>query len=302
MRSREVTAELDHTFAAASGLGLEACHFIGLRYDLEEGFRPGRGESFLCRLESGRMRVHLGGACWLTDVFQADDGAVFVSEAHHGVYVGQDGETFRHFDLPGTTSGVGGWAGHVFAWGLAPGGGPSMWRWTGSGWDALVAPGFVSHVAGRGHAGFAVGRAGRIARFQAGRWIPMDEPVGCVLSDVTMRSEDEAYATALDGSFLVGSSHGWSVACRHEQPLLAVAASAEQVWVGADYPAGLMRWVDGSLESERRSFDVRRIDARGRVLVTTTTDLLELRGGDIAAGFTSDAFAEAIASIPVERP
>jgi hypothetical protein len=294
-----VIEALAHAFVAASGSSLSDCHFIAQRFENELGFDPGRDESFVCRVEGGSMRLVLGGRCWLNAIWRAPDGAVFVTDGHHGVHVARDGLRFDLYPVRGTPTGV--WGvdrDHVWVWGLTNDARAALWYWDGTQLVEAVAPGFVGAVGGSGAVVFAVGRGGLVARLHENSSQVMDSVSDGVLTDVCVSSDRRAYAVGHDGTLLAGSIHGWVVERKLDFPLHCCAALDESVWLGASYPHGVMKLTADGIEAKHRSFDVIKMQAGSQaLLVTTTTDLLAVDEAGIQLGLPISSFEGILAGV-----
>ncbi|QSQ11627.1 hypothetical protein [Myxococcus landrumensis] len=238
-------------YYSASGPALDACAYLGQRYDEERGYKPFEGECWVMSLRPKEEEVgltatyHHGSTGWLTRLWRSPRGAVFVSST-------TDAEVSYHPDLRGdpkhkfecTKLGVplnGVWGlddSFVLAWGATFEGTRHVFRYDGKKWKELPAPDFEVRAM-HGLAPdlvYAVGVGGGIARWNGKTWKNFPSPTDEVLNSVFVEDEDEMYATGGAGSLLEGSAHGWGRIAEGPvpgMPLLGVAKWKKGLWVAA---------------------------------------------------------------------
>jgi hypothetical protein len=265
-----VTTALAHEFTRASGDRASDCAFIVQRYPEADGcFRPGRGESWVCVVRDGRMRLEMGGACWLTGLWRSPAGTLHVSDCAGQMHTLAPGETrWNSTALPGALLGVWGLDDRtVWAWGTR-GDAPVLYRFDGAWWRDAPTPGTIVAMHGLDPSlVMAVGRDGLIARWNGADWHRLGSPVTEVLHGVCVVSEEAMYAVGPEGVFLEGSVWGWAVRTRRDHLLYSVGAHGGRVYVGSPFPDGLLALTPEGLETVERELEPYHFDTRADLLL-----------------------------------
>jgi hypothetical protein len=214
-------------------------------------------------------------------LWQSQSGRTFVSVAGGGVWrfaprvQGTQSAAPVFDELPAAIAGVWGVDSNcVFAWGEL-GNEPKMFQWGGVRWDEIASPGKVNAVHGTARDFvYAVGADGLIARWEGAGWTTAPSPTKSMLSSVFVASQDEMYAVGAGGSVLEGSLYGWSEVLVRDSQLYAVAKWKDKVWV-AGGPDGLFTLAGNKLAPYRPDVTAERFDARGTLLISAKTEILE---------------------------
>ncbi|WP_241757817.1 hypothetical protein [Myxococcus landrumensis] len=227
-------------YYSASGPSLDACAFLGQRYDEGRGYKPFEGECWLLSIQreaEGALSAvnHFGSTGWWTRLWRSPTGGVFVSSTtdakvlYHPDLQGEPENDFESKKLGVTLNGVWGLDDDfVLAWGATFEGTRHVFRYDGKKWKELPAPDFeVRAMHGLApNFVYAVGVGGGIARWNGKAWKNFPAPTDEVLNSVFVADEDEMYATGGAGSLLEGSAHGWGRIAEGPvpgMPLLGVA-------------------------------------------------------------------------------
>jgi len=266
-----VSAALAHEFTRASGDRASDCAAIVQRYPEADGcYRPGRGESFVCVVRDGRMRLEIGGACWFTGLWRGPDRTLYVSDCAGQVHWLPRGEGTRwqSAQLPGALLGLWGLDDRaVWCWGTRGDAGV-LYRFDGEAWGEVASPGVVVAMHGVDPSlVVAVGRGGLVARWDGAAWSAMRSPVTETLHGVCVRSEDAMYAVGTEGAFLEGSAWGWALRERRDHLLYSVGSFRDAVYVGAPFPDGLLALTPAGLATVHRELDPYQFDARADLLL-----------------------------------
>jgi hypothetical protein len=270
----EAKANVLHEYGSASGVNLENFHVLGYRFDDGVGFRPDAGESWIVRRLGDTVSTLFSKRGWMTALWQAPSGTIYVTDASSRVYVqapesSGSSPPLEHTPLDGTLTGVWGLdEDHVFAWGRH-GGQPVMYLGHHTSWRPISAPGFVIGAHGiRRDLVFAVGEGGFIARWDGSAWHNMPSPTPRTLSRVFVESDDEVYACGHGKDLLQGSVHGWVQILTHTSPLRGVVKWQGDVWVAAGGDEGLSHLKDGKLVSVKPNLKATHLESRHALLIT----------------------------------
>ena len=153
------------SYYAGSGPSYEDCHFLAQRYDEVAGFRLFESECWVMRNlpdddDDGEVLTQdlFGTQSWLTGLWRAPSGEVFVSDSdgvvHHLLAHGDDDEDDDWVEHPidCTLFGVHGRAADdVWTWGDAEDDRPALFHWDGDDWREIPGPDFAIvslHAAG----------------------------------------------------------------------------------------------------------------------------------------------------------
>lgn len=278
--------KIESFYYSVSGLTLDACSFLGQRYDAERGFKPHEGECWVIGFRSQpggnrQSKSFLGTTGWLTRLWRSPEGAVFVTTLadatvfHHPDI---DGDPDRRFDstkLGVPLNGVWGLGrDFVLAWGATFEGTQHVFRYDGGSWKEIPAPDFEVRAMHGLAADFvyAVGVGGGVARWDGHAWKRFPVPTKEVLNSVFVAGEDEFYATGGSGSLLEGSAHGWGRIAEgpvQGMPLLGVAKWKEELWVAAGQ-FGLFKRVgtQNKIECIKPNLWAVDLDARQNLLIS----------------------------------
>jgi len=277
---------METRYVSGSGSAHTDCCFIGYRFDLAVGFRPGEIESWVMRgktLDNGApgTGVQYGAARWYTGLWRSRAGTVYVCDGDGEVHINPTLSApdanlhWKRHPLQASLFGIFGLdEQNVWTWGQRKITTGVMFRWNGEQWSEIPAPDFdVAHVHGTSpNTIFAVGRSGGIAHWDGSSWRRWSCPVSESLNAVWVVSEDEIYATGDAGSLLEGSKHGWAKIAQGPGPglpLRGVAKWKDHLWVGGG-SFGLLRRAGKTEQLEVYKEKIRAIgfDARENLLVT----------------------------------
>jgi hypothetical protein len=296
-----MTPEITTYYYSASGLDLDACSYLGQRYDEERGYKPFEGECWVMshkpRGKTGTtVTTHLGSTGWLTRLWRSPSGAVFVSSATDAqvLYhpdVGGEQQKFEKMKLDAPLNGVWGLEDDfVLAWGATFEGTRHVFRFDGKKWKEMPAPDFEVRAM-HGLAPdfvYAVGVGGGVARWDGKAWKRFPTPTDEVLNSVFVAEEDEVYATGGSGSLLEGSAHGWGRIAEGPvpgMPLLGVAKWKKGLWVAAGQ-FGLFKRVGtkNKLECVKPNLWAVDLDARGNLLISCKDVIIHTADGKVFQG------------------
>jgi hypothetical protein len=298
-----MSEEIAHEFARVSGARVDDCAAIAHRYDRADGmFRPGQGESYVCAVTPERVQLLMSGMAWLTDIWTAPDGTLFVTEAWGKIYVLPPGREAKWHsqEVPGSLSGLWGLdTDCLWAWGSK---GPEtvLYRFEKSTWRPIPSPGEIVAIQGiRPDLLFAVGHRGLIARWDGNQWSRMKSPVDETLNGVCVLSDNEAYAVGPSGVVLEGSSYGWVVRERRDHLLNCVAAFKGTLYVGAPQPDSLLALKPGgNLVTVNPQLNPTQMDARQQLLLATPYCLASSTDGKAWRELRADTLEKLTAHIP----
>ncbi|WP_342378044.1 hypothetical protein NVS55_01780 [Myxococcus stipitatus] len=284
-------------YYSASGPMLDACAFLGQRYDEERGYKPFEGECWVMNIQRGDgddsvVTSQLGSTGWLTRLWRSPEGAVFVSSTtdskvlFHPDLQGDPTRKFESMKLGVPLNGVWGLDDDfVLAWGATFEGTRHVFRYDGKKWKELPAPDFeVRAMHGLApDVVYAVGVGGGIARWNGKTWKTFPSPTDEVLNSVFVADEDEMYATGGSGSLLEGSAHGWGRIAEGPvpgMPLLGVAKWKKGLWVAAGQ-FGLLKRVgsQNKLECIKPNLWSVDLDARKNLVVSCRDRISESADG-----------------------
>ncbi|MCA9518677.1 MAG: hypothetical protein KC635_27260 [Myxococcales bacterium] len=298
------------SYYAGSGPSYEDCHFLAQRYDEVAGFRLFESECWVMRNlpdddDDGEVLTQdlFGTQSWLTGLWRAPSGEVFVSDSdgvvHHLLAHGDDDEDDDWVEHPidCTLFGVHGRAADdVWTWGDAEDDRPALFHWDGDDWREIPGPDFaIVSLHAAGDLLWAAGRRGAVAVRDAGGWRRVPTDVQHDLTCVFAASPDEVYAVGQEGAFLVGDRDGLRLAARGPGEGVALQAVAKHdgvVWVGGHHQ-GLLRWDGAELVLEKPGYRVADLDARGALVVTEEESIIGRDADGAWWGAGDDALAEA---------
>jgi hypothetical protein len=270
-----------------SGNSASDCCFIAQRFEDARGdFRPEHGECFVCTVTPRRTRLEIGGQRWLTGIWRAPEGSIYVSELSGRLHVLPARNTrWTVLGLEGALSGVWGLdERNVWVWGFREHERerqPTLHYFDGNCWSSVTPPGSIVAMHGTTleHV-IAVGHRGLIARYDGASFRCLESPVRETLSSVSVASASEAYAIGPSGVLLRGSAEGWWILERLEHPLQAVAAHRGALYAGAPWPAGLMKRKRAGLASVDREKQVFQMESREELLLATPGAVLSSPDGE----------------------
>lgn len=297
--------ELDHCYAFVSGPNGDEFHVLGYRYPKKYGFRPEQCESWLLQCTpDGSVKSLLIQRGWMTGLWRSSSGKVWVSEAGGHIYFNPSpiprAEPFQTFTLRGVLTGV--WGLHddyVMTWGMR-GGEPVVYLFDGRDWTEVDRPpGQITAMHGlRPDLVYAVGPRGLVTRWDGTRWsAPLDSGTDTTLSSVFVVSDDQIWACGQGRSLLEGTTYGWRKVLDYDHPLFCVAVAFDQVWVGAG-PRGLLKLVDGALETYRPKVKAEQFDVRGDLVICGATAVCWSVDGLKFRGMPLDPFLDMSAKEP----
>ncbi|WP_342378043.1 hypothetical protein NVS55_01775 [Myxococcus stipitatus] len=284
-------------YYSASGPTLDACAFLGQRYDEERGYKPFEGECWLMSIRPGdgtdlRAMSHLGSTGWFTRLWRSPSGAVFISSTTDSAVIfhpdlhGDPDLEFETMKLGAPLNGVWGLDDNfVLAWGSTFEGARHVFRYDGKKWKELPAPEFEVRAM-HGLAPdfvYAVGVGGGVARWNGKAWKTFPAPTDEVLNSVFVADEDELYATGGAGSLLEGSAHGWGRIAEGPvpgMPLLGVAKWKKGLWVAAGQ-FGLFKRVgsQNKIECIKPNLGAVDLDARKNLVISCRDKIAESADG-----------------------
>ncbi|AGC41706.1 hypothetical protein MYSTI_00348 [Myxococcus stipitatus DSM 14675] len=273
-------------YYSASGPTLDACAFLGQRYDEERGYKPFEGECWVMSLRPKTrkrltVRSHLGSTGWLSRLWRSPKGAVFVTSItdakvlYHPDLHGDPEHKFESTKLSGPLNGVWGLdEDFVLTWGSTYEGTQHVLRYNGRKWRKMPAPKFAVRAM-HGLAPdfiYAVGVGGGIARWNGKVWRHFRSPTREVLNSVFVAAEDELYATGGSGSLLAGNRRRWDSMAESPvpgMPLLGVAKWKKKLWV-AGGRFGLFKWMENqnTLKCIKPNLRAVDLDARQDLLIS----------------------------------
>jgi hypothetical protein len=264
----------DIMFHNASGLSLNDCAFLVMRYDPEVGSSPSTSDSWIGRIEGDQTRVGWGVAEWLTDLWYSESRTIYVCSSKGrlsiGVNAGKTAQDWKSEQKRGALMGIWGLDdSFVLAWGdLGEDG--VMFRWDGQMWRDMPSPGVrVLSVHGVSQdLIYAVGDGGLIARWDGKRWNRIPSPTGETLTSVFVVSDKEMYAVSAGRHLFDGSVHGWAEAAEGPGPLFGVAKFAGQLWVGAGQH-GLLKRDQNQLIPVKPNVLAEKLEAREWLFIST---------------------------------
>ncbi|MCP3065266.1 hypothetical protein LXT21_41485 [Myxococcus sp. K38C18041901] len=284
-------------YYSASGPMLDACAFLGQRYDEERGYKPLESECWVMNIqvagdEDSTVWSQLGSTGWLTRLWRSPSGAVFVSSAtdskvlYHPDVEGDRSRKFESMKLGAPLNGVWGLDDDfVLAWGATFENTRHVFRYDGKKWKELPAPDFeVRAMHGLSpDLVYAVGVGGGVARWEGKAWKRFPTPTDEVLNSVFVADEDEIYATGGSGSLLEGSAHGWGRIAESPvpgMPLFGVAKWKKGLWVAAGQ-FGLFKRVgsQNKIECIKPNLWAVDLDARKNLLVSCRDRVSESADG-----------------------
>ena len=290
-------------YRGVSGLSAEDFHFIADRYDDTYGWSEDMAESWIGRVVKGQMYLLLGHRGWLTRLWRAPSGRLWVSEggARTGVHVEASGElltpAWSFTALPGTLGGVYGLdESNVFAFGqrVKPGLHGIAHRWDGARWTETPSPpGILMGLHGiRPDLVYGVGDAGLVTRWDGLRWVRVPAPTRSVLSSVQVVSEDEIHACGAGHRVLEGSVHGWVERVIADGPLLSLGRFKGRVLVTTG-ARGLHAVERDALVEWRKDIPATQLDTRGDLLAACPEALVASRDGEAFTRIPIEVFREA---------
>ncbi len=256
-------------FGLASGRNKSDCHFIAYRFE-KDATDAQIGESRVMSAAEGTVHSLWLRAGWLTGLWRSDAGHVYVSDIAGGVHMSADGDPtareYTYATLSGAIAGVWGACDeHVWAWGETTSQ-PVLHFWNGTTWREVEAPFAIVAMHGpHPELVVAIGRDGSIARWDGKSWQRLRSPPLRTLSDVFVVSEDEIYASTLEGELLQGSASECSSLLRSDQPIQCVAKAYGIVWVGT--ARGLMKVAGETLVDVKPNVRARRFQAGDSLLI-----------------------------------
>jgi hypothetical protein len=292
--------KIGYSYSHASGVSKGDCHLLGYRYDADVGFQPDAGDSWVLRFTGTTIRSVFWKRGWLTGLWRAADGTIYVSDAASMVYVrALDATAYEHERLDGTLTGVWGLdENHVFVWGRR-GGNPVMYVGHHHSWRPIPAPGFVIDIHGiRPDLVVAVGERGLIARWDGSAWHNMPSPSDRTLSSVFVVSDDEIYACGHGKQLLQGSVHGWVQVLEHSAPLRAVAKWKDEVWIAAGGDEGLSQLKNGKLVSVKPAIKATQLDARHDLIMSCPNKVADTPDGKEFSSLSVAIFEGAVKDEP----
>jgi hypothetical protein len=188
--------------------------------------------------------MYYGTSAWLTGLWRAPSGRVYVSNADGKIHVNgslavDHGKgQWQVTDVRDALFGIWGLDdANVFAWGSRIKDHP-VYRFDGKSWSEIANPGFkIESMHGlTTDFIYVVGHDGGIARFDGKSWqrFPASRPEQ--LTSVFVAGPDEMYAVGAAGSVLEGSAHEWGKIAEGPGlpgPLQCVAKFKDELWVGA---------------------------------------------------------------------
>lgn len=308
---------LDSFYFSASGPSFSTCAFLGQRYVADYGFKPHEGESWVMANAGSATAVRttpcFGTTSWLTRLWRAPSGTVFVSNANEGLVmrftdVGEPTQHWEEMPLDAAMSGVWGLdERRVWAWGTRHPATPVLYRFDGRAWSEVPAPDFQVRAL-HGLAPdflYAVGVQGGVARWDGRAWLHYPMPSDETLVSVFVAGPDEVYASGASGGLYEGSAHGWGKIAQGAlplTPLYAVAKWKGQLWV-AGGALGLLRRVGITDELEKvkpnlKCFD---LDARGELLISCEHFVVSTADGQSYAGVGGNVLLQHRAGVPLGR-
>jgi hypothetical protein len=293
-------------YYSASGLTVDACAFLGQRYDEERGYKPFESECWVMGIRPGprddvKVTFHFGSTGWLTRLWRSPGGAVFASSTtdsqvlYHPDLRGDPERKFESMKLGAPLNGVWGLEDDfVLAWGATFEGTRHVFRFDGKKWKEMPAPDFEVRAM-HGLAPdfvYAVGVGGGVARWDGKAWKRFPTPTDEVLNSVFVAEENEVYATGGAGSLLEGSAHGWGRIAEGPvpgMPLLGVAKWKKGLWVAAGQ-FGLFKRVGtkNKLECVKPNLWAVDLDARKNLLISCKDFIVETTDGKAYMAFGRD--------------
>lgn len=291
-------------YYGASGFAGSDCVVLGQRYDVDRGFQPGESECVVCTVrpaEGGsRLDIHMGTTGWYTAIWQSPERWVWVTDANGRISVTTD--IFAEVDmatkwkeemLDAALFGI--WGVHdraVFTWGERRQQGV-VYQWDGKQWIELAPPGFQVHAM-HGIAPdqvWACGSGGSVARWDGGRWSPVQTRNDEDIVSIFAAGADEIYACGNRGSILEGSAQGFarigSIPDAVAGDVQAVAKWHGELWIGASR-LGLWqrKGTTDQFECLKPNIDATHFDARQELVITCEEVIAGTADG---AGFRGSA-------------
>ena len=291
--------------AHASGISAANCHCLALRYDRKWGFQSDFGESWVVRVEQGKVFLDHGLPGWLTGLWRSDSGAVYVSDSSRAIWMNpapsDPRSPWKLHRVSGFLRGVWGLNDEfVVTWGLSGRDEFLMYRWNGKSWAEMPSPGDIYAVHGLApDLLYAVGNQGLISRWDGHQWTRVRSPTRTILSSVFVVNEDEMYAVGAGQRVLEGSSHGWSEVAYSEEAMYGVAKLGNRVWIGATSD-GLIQLQGNRLVVKSAKASAEHLEARGDALLVSCPDFIaETKDGE---SFQHRTDAKAVLDLMAEHP
>ncbi|MCP3098219.1 hypothetical protein LZ198_04920 [Myxococcus sp. K15C18031901] len=292
-----MTLHIATNYYSASGPEVDACAFLGQRYDEERGYKPFESEcwvlSFRPKAGGGLSAMyHFGSTGLLSRLWRSPRGAVFASSVtdakilFHPDLHGDPKHRFESMKLGVPLNGVWGLDdNYVLAWGATFEGTRHVFRYDGKNWNEIPSPDFEVRAM-HGLAPdciYAVGVGGGVASWDGNVWKRFPVPTDEVLNSVFVADPDEIYATGGAGSLLEGSAHGWGRIAEGPvpgMPLFAVVKWKEELWVAAGQ-FGLFKRVgtQNQIECIKPNLSAVGLDARKNLLISCKDRISESADG-----------------------
>ncbi len=295
---------IDGHFASGSGPSMHDAIALGYRFPRGGGFAPDRGESWIVRTQPDSLLLCYGKAGWLTGLWRAPSGAVYVTDYYSELRHHPDPRAGADWNLepvPAKLMGVWGLREDaLFLWGIRQGD-PVAFLRTPSGIRELPAPPdrILAMHGVADDAVVAVGQGGMVARWDGHAWVRLATGTRSMLGCVHVASVDEIYAAGIDGDLLSGSIHGIAPLLKIDAPIRAVAKWKGEVWVGSDDPHGLSKLTGATLASVKPNLTAMSLDARGDLVVTTTG---HIAGTSDGKAFAAHGIAAFLSALKNDRP
>lgn len=267
--------QLAFQYATLSGLDIAALFCLGHRFDARlRSYRPGQGDSYVFEACGETARLHIGGRRWLTDLWQAPEGPVFVSDYAGTISVLADpaGEEWRVQSLDAELAGIDGRSAEdLWAWGRR-GDDCLSFHFDGQGWREHPCPIHMTALdaasVDTGELVVAGGLNGGLARWSwdEGRWLEIRSPTRAGIVDLCVLSPDRIYAITASNQLLEGDAEALSLRAELPDRANALTRFGDELILGGAPGLGISTLSGGKLRPVQPQLDILALDGRGALL------------------------------------
>ncbi len=271
--------EYDMAYSCASGRHTRYS-FLAQRYQMDAGFRPGRGECWIAWVEPDQASglrytfkwLYDG---WYTGLWRSSQDRVWVTDSQGAVFEFARPEAdFKRHELPSTLFGIYGLSDlELFAWGERNSR-PALFSCDGSAWTEMAAPPFAvdcMHGLSRDDL-WVSGAGGGVARWDGAAWRPLATGTDERVVSIFVAGPDELYGCGTGGSVFAGSRTGWTriggITDTDPGDVQAVARWQGELWVACSR-LGLWKRIGSSDQFDRYKpkLDAVSLDVRDGIVV-----------------------------------
>jgi hypothetical protein len=306
--------EYDMAYYCASGRH-RSYSFLAQRFDAREGFRAGRGESWIAWVEPDpktelRCTFKWMSDAWYTGLWRSLADRVWVTESQGTVFeFARPDASFKKHDLPAMLMGAHGLADDdVVVWGERASR-PAMFQWNGSAWSDMPAPPFeIECVHGTSRAAlWASGAGGGVARWTGGAWETLATDTRERIVSIFVASHDELYACSDRGTIFEGAPGRWqkvgAIPETEAGDVQSVALWKGDLWIACSR-LGLWKRVGKTAAFDRYKpkVDAVSIDVRDGIVVACKH---KVASSDDGVGFCATAMEHLLtarANVPLCTP